>query len=163
MVKRVEMLRATDGTIFEYKNAADRYQRGLNIGMEIDNNKKFCDETKSYIKKNWDELKKFVRNAKGSLPYGEPKGQYTPREQKTDDISAVKIYRTQDGMLFDRRIYAIEYERGIKLGQAIDRLKAPKKVKDDLKNHWKIIRGIIREAGNVVPYEKVEDNHKIAK
>lgn len=67
MARKIEVMEASDGKIFKYKNAAKRYERGLILGerikeLPVDAASKKC------IANNWEEIRKMVRNAGNVLP-----------------------------------------------------------------------------------------------
>jgi len=71
----VELLRASDGTTFEYANAAKRYERGLTLGQKIQDLDASV-ATKKFIANNWEDIRKMVRNA----------GTVMPNEQVPDQL-----------------------------------------------------------------------------
>lgn len=68
MVQKVELLQAKDGKTFKFKNAAKRYERGLILAETIDGLPGASEETKEFIKNNWEDLRKMVRNSGSVLP-----------------------------------------------------------------------------------------------
>lgn len=68
MARVKKMMVASDGTIFEYKNAADRYERGQKLGKAIDK-MDISKSAKDFLKENWTEIRRIELNAAGAFPY----------------------------------------------------------------------------------------------
>ena len=67
MAQEIKVMKASDGKIFHYKNAAKRYERGIVLGERI-KGLPVDDATKECIANNWEEIRKMVRNAGNVMP-----------------------------------------------------------------------------------------------
>ena len=67
MVRTIEVMEASDGTLYKYKNAAKRYEKGITLGNKI-NGLPISQAARTAVANNWEEIRKIAMKAGTVLP-----------------------------------------------------------------------------------------------